>query len=261
MELTQDTRNTKRLTLAEREQIVSLYRSGAAIEAIKAATGRAVPTIYSVLTREGIEPRRRQSKPALRTFCEVCGAPVRYVPPSRRTSDGIGRFCSQACMGTAKRLPESILNATELDCRRCGAVKPVSDFYPHAKTARGYQYWCKTCCLEVRKERAKTPVDPKIIRKWKMAEYGITPADYDQMFEAQHGRCAICGREGRPWAPKVSMKERKHHLVVDHDHATGRVRALLCWNCNCGLGHFREDPEILAAAIRYAAEHQVLSAA
>ena len=54
-----------------------------------------------------------------------------------------------------------------------------------------------------------------------MTLYGITLAQYASMLKRQGGRCAICGRP-----PK------RRNLDVDHDHATGRVRGLLCFNCN-----------------------------
>lgn len=59
----------------------------------------------------------------------------------------------------------------------------------------------------------------------------------------QDGKCRICG---------VPEKEaRRKMLLLDHDHVTGQPRALLCHNCNCGLGHFRDDPELLRAALAF----------
>lgn len=62
-------------------------------------------------------------------------------------------------------------------------------------------------------------------------QYGITLEDYDRMFAAQGGVCAVCGREppdGRRFA-------------VDHDHVTGRVRSLLCARCNLCVGYLEAD--------------------
>jgi hypothetical protein len=74
--------------------------------------------------------------------------------------------------------------------------------------------------------------------------YGITLDEYEGMLARQGGHCAICpstlpGRSGRKY------------LYVDHCHDTGRVRGLLCGNCNDGVGRFRDNPELLRAAIRY----------
>lgn len=68
--------------------------------------------------------------------------------------------------------------------------------------------------------------------------YGITAADYENLLVAQGGGCAICGRT-------YSTTRR---LSVDHDHATGRVRGLLCQGCNVKVGHFEgADFEAIAA--------------
>lgn len=75
--------------------------------------------------------------------------------------------------------------------------------------------------------------------------YGITAAEYDAMYEAQGGCCAICGKhaiDGR------SPEHWKNKLAVDHCHDTGRVRALLCNDCNAGIGHLATERVALAAA-------------
>lgn len=72
-------------------------------------------------------------------------------------------------------------------------------------------------------------------------EYGLSPADYDQLLIEHSGRCAIC-------------ETAATKLVVDHDHAAGHLRGLLCSNCNVGLGHFKDDPARLTTAIRYLEE-------
>ena len=162
------------VTAFERRQIIDLYRDGTKVVEICHTTGRSRSSVYAVLNGEGIEHRNAGRRQAGR--CEVCGAQVRYVPPSLR-AQGIGRFCSSACMGKAERLPASKTAdaATELECRLCGEMKPVDDFYPHSTNARGRQYWCKVCTAQKRRERASVPADPKVTRKYKLKEsYGIT---------------------------------------------------------------------------------------
>lgn len=75
-------------------------------------------------------------------------------------------------------------------------------------------------------------------RKYLLSQYGISVDDYNQMYEFQNGRCAICGT----WYEKLS---------VDHDHRTGKVRKLLCGTCNTGLGLFKDNPKILKMAATY----------
>lgn len=90
---------------------------------------------------------------------------------------------------------------------------------------------------------SSTPKDHAFhMRRWYlMKNYGLTLDDYQEMLEAQDGRCAICQK-------KVLTDNGLH---VDHDHITDTVRGLLCGNCNRGIGCLKEDPIILASAIAY----------
>lgn len=73
------------------------------------------------------------------------------------------------------------------------------------------------------------------------SRYGLSRQKFDEMVRAQFGRCAICGKTD----PR---------LVVDHDHETGRVRGLLCVNCNQGIGQLGDDIARLQLAIEYLRE-------
>jgi len=72
--------------------------------------------------------------------------------------------------------------------------------------------------------------------------FGITVEKYNEMFNAQEGRCAICGRH---------QTEFKKRLAVDHCHKTEKVRGLLCHGCNLGIGYLFDSEEILKAAFEY----------
>lgn len=81
--------------------------------------------------------------------------------------------------------------------------------------------------------------------------YGITLTEYTEMYNAQDGKCAICGR------PERSMLHGKiRDLSVDHCHATGKIRQLLCNACNHILGESEENREILLSAIAYIDKHK-----
>lgn len=85
----------------------------------------------------------------------------------------------------------------------------------------------RACCKSCRHKK-------DITRK-----HGISHSEYDALISSQTS-CAICGQV-----------EDNRRLVVDHDHATGKVRGLLCNKCNTALGLFKDDPELLSRAIEY----------
>lgn len=77
-------------------------------------------------------------------------------------------------------------------------------------------------------------------RKWKLEKrYGMTMEEYDKLLENQGGVCAIC------------KNATEGNLVVDHDHATNKVRGLLCHPCNRSLGQMKDSVSTLQAAIQY----------
>lgn len=70
--------------------------------------------------------------------------------------------------------------------------------------------------------------------------YGVTPGDYWIAWARFDGLCAICRNP-----------ERSSMLVVDHNHATGEVRGLLCSRCNTGIGLLGDSPDFLSRAAAY----------
>lgn len=80
----------------------------------------------------------------------------------------------------------------------------------------------------------------------RLREYGLSVEDYAGLLKAQGGRCAICG----------AVMEGRRGVNVDHDHVMGVVRGLLCRPCNCGLGHFRDDPRLMRVAADYVSGNQ-----
>ena len=82
-------------------------------------------------------------------------------------------------------------------------------------------------------------------RSWLKGRYGITEEDYQLMLEDQHHLCPICRR----FLP--GYYDSDLCAPVDHDHATGAVRGILCGNCNTGLGMFRDRVAYLQRAIQY----------
>ena len=85
-----------------------------------------------------------------------------------------------------------------------------------------------------------------------LTNYGISPEWYEIKIVEQKNKCAICGSEDphSPW--KI--------FAIDHCHATGKVRGLLCHKCNTGLGQFRDNPQLLTKAADYLIKHQAQNA-
>lgn len=103
---------------------------------------------------------------------------------------------------------------------------------------------CASCALES-SARSKTRGDmkPGWCREYHLRKkYGLTAAEWNALFDAQGRCCAICGD---------SEDTHAKGWHVDHDHATNKVRGILCGRCNAGLGFFVDDDTRLVRAIEY----------
>ncbi|MFI2763083.1 endonuclease VII domain-containing protein [Streptomyces echinatus] len=110
-------------------------------------------------------------------------------------------------------------------CRSCGEIKSHSEWHRNATASDGLSTRCKACrAAEGRANHLRR-------------SYGLTEAERDAMVVSQRGLCAIC-LDGPP----------EH---VDHCHKTGRVRGVLCFNCNSAIGKLRDDPDVGRRAVAY----------
>ena len=142
------------------------------------------------------------------------------------------------------------------NCSKCEIEKPFDEFYkmaPHKtrgvcslQQKSAYQPKCKQCFKDaIRHKRNTIPnyqrsVDLKY-------NFGISLEDYNKMLELQEFKCDICLR---------SCGEFSRNLAVDHNHVTGKIRGLLCGQCNTALGKVKEDKEILLRMINYIDKHK-----
>ena len=133
-------------------------------------------------------------------------------------------------------------------CNKCGELKPLTEFYKTGrktdKSPDNRHYTCKTCTCA----RLKETHDPERYRKQHLKrKYNITLQEYNDMLAKQHHRCAVCS---------TTEPGGKHNtFCVDHCHSTGKVRALLCRNCNMLLGMAKDRPEYLTQLIAYLVKH------
>lgn len=126
-------------------------------------------------------------------------------------------------------------------CCKCKEVKPLSEFSKRNDTPDGKRYDCKNC---KKKRKPNQPSsNPEQVRKKRLRKnYKMSLEDYDRLYVAQQGKCAICG---------VHQRDLQKPLFVDHDHTTKDIRGLLCQQCNLGLGAFYDNPDLLIKASEY----------
>lgn len=82
-------------------------------------------------------------------------------------------------------------------------------------------------------------------RNWLQQTYRMTLEQHKEIFDTQNGRCGICGKYEPENATAYEI------LCIDHNHTTGKVRGLLCRQCNTGIGQLRDSIELLENAINY----------
>lgn len=141
-------------------------------------------------------------------------------------------------------------------CTGCKQELDYSKFHRLKKSPDGYDWRCKECVNKYNEEWLSRPgvwekrrqrqleysrknphISKKAHVKW---AYGLTDEEHQTMWAKQDSKCAICGTLLEP-----------NTAEIDRDHATGKVRGLLCKLCNQLLGRAKDDKKILASAIRY----------
>lgn len=141
-------------------------------------------------------------------------------------------------------------------CKTCGEEKQLFEFSTKRFKKDGsvsYRSSCKPCTVKQNLDiyHNKGGKEKQKLRSFKnnLKKYNITPEDYTELLKKQNNVCAICNTN------KTFVKKASYNLFVDHCHTTGKVRGLLCHNCNAGLGHFRDSTDFLRKAIGYLDEN------
>ncbi|MFK0283434.1 endonuclease VII domain-containing protein [Streptomyces sp. NPDC090499] len=168
--------------------------------------------------------------------CVRCGEVKPHAAFARKRSnlDGLQHHCRdcssdyhrarQESLGRKVRPKVDVPEGHKL-CLKCGEVKPWSEWHRNATASDGLSTRCKSCrAVEGRAGHLKR-------------NYNLTEAERDAMVASQYGICAICLS-----APPVH---------VDHCHKTGRVRGVLCFNCNSAIGKLRDKPDAARRAAAY----------
>jgi Recombination endonuclease VII len=199
--------------------------------------------------------------------CEVCQATFRIARSA--VAKGGGRFCSRTCMGKGnigEGSPKWKGGAPASQARWRAANPEYRQNYAKEYRAanpermREYNRRAReknrdTYIARQRERYHRVRRDPEVrkqiklerAREKRLQRYGLTSELYAQLLADQAGGCAICTT---PLATRVT-----NGLHVDHDHATGAVRGLLCGKCNTGLGMYRDSIELMQRAIEYLRHH------
>lgn len=144
--------------------------------------------------------------------------------------------------------------------KECKNLNPqdLINFSKRKKSKDGLRTRCKTCDQVTKESYRKIPENNQKEREaWKLynrtnararreasliKKYGISLNEYHKLQVEQNNRCKICN---------ISMLVYNEYFAVDHDHLSGKVRGLLCKQCNLGLGNFKDNKELLLNAIKY----------
>lgn len=184
-------------------------------------------------------------------ICEVCGAKFSKRPDETLWYFQRRRTCSTQCR---RRLVAQILRRTTppKECPECGTLFSPRPDEPPSKFKRR-QTCSGICGRRVLARRLAHPLPPGWTKQHRgiVQRYGLSPWQWLGLWETQCGRCAICdGRLDRHPSPRTH---------VDHDHVTGRVRALLCKPCNLGVGQLERLTPRAIACRKYIEAHRVFS--
>lgn len=131
----------------------------------------------------------------------------------------------------ATRIHEELESSGQMfECRTCHTDKTAKHFYHQRKHGRFFlnTLRCKECECNLQRKKS------------------FPTADYDKMLIEQNSECAICHVSDKEHLERFGKK-----FAIDHDHSDGRIRGLLCANCNRGIGYLQESEAIMLSAIEY----------
>ena len=139
--------------------------------------------------------------------------------------------------------------------KKCSKCKEIKEIEEYNNSGNGYRRAeCKDCQAKYRKENNEKRLE--YLKKWAKENpekrraqkyryrYKIDIDQYNTMLKKQGGSCKIC-------KSKDTKRKNTEFFAVDHCHDTGKIRGLLCYNCNSGLGKFNDNPELIKKALDY----------
>jgi len=132
------------------------------------------------------------------------------------------------------------------ECKKCLVNLPKESYSKQKKNKDGLYSYCKPCAnkLKAVSKKRKFAENPNYFRDRNFKDrYGISLQERDQLAVDQDHRCKICLTH--------ESKVSRSVLFVDHCHTSGEVRGLLCDGCNKAIGHIKDNPTAIKAALAY----------
>jgi len=179
--------------------------------------------------------------------CKICSLAKQNKTRKRKYS----KYCDKCGAEFSFRKVKFCPVCETKKCACCNKIKSLKSFYWDVGIANGFASYCISCDKEKKKEQHLKDKSGWRRRNLR-SNYNITLEEYDILFEKQNGVCAICG--------KKEMRRNKYntwHLAVDHSHESGKVRGLLCGNCNSMLGFVKDKPDLLLKAYSYLSQSEI----
>lgn len=125
-----------------------------------------------------------------------------------------------------------------IECKKCSDDLPLNNFYFNKNGKYKKQNVCKKC---MNVYDYKTDKNNKLKKA-----YGITLKEYEELLSKQNGKCVICNIDNNG-----KYRSKLRAFAVDHCHSTGKIRGLLCSDCNTGIGLLKDNVNFLESAIKY----------
>ena len=160
-------------------------------------------------------------------------------------------------MARLKRTKDQIaydIEHQEKECCVCNTRKPFSEFFNFKNKSDGKSYRCKSCDDKARKKWARNNPEKAHLSSRERNlkhKYGVDLEWYEKQFKKQKYSCAICESK----VNKTTGNREFWNFSVDHCHDSGKVRGLLCNNCNRALGLFQDNPKLIRKAADYVETH------
>ena len=184
-----------------------------------------------------------------RRNCETCGKDFQPYRSWMTT-------CSRSCRAQlVDKQPVPFAKEKSAACQKC---RKQFSYIANGGNFR----WCELCRVIGKREQQQRKnyqrrVTTNPARRLKNRTdslrrlYKLTVPEYEAMLKNQKDRCAICGDKPNPNGVRAASR-----LHVDHDHLSGKTRALLCSRCNTAVGLMLDDPDRLRAAAEYIERHR-----